>query len=193
MLPLIVLCHPYENSFSHGIAQALADETTGAGSRPIVHDLYAEEVDPVLSGAEIARGFSMDPMIQAFSDEVSRSDALFFVHPDWWSGPPALLKGWIERVLRPGVAYEWEGEEFTEKHHVPLLVGKRLAVFVTTDRAADDSPEPISGFWRDLAAYSGLELARFELFTDVRNSGHRQRRSWLDTVRITAREIVSNG
>ncbi len=147
------------------------------------HDLYAELPDPVLTGAEIARRFSLDDQIQRYSAEVADADWLWFVHPDWWSGPPALLKGWIERVFRPGIAYDWQGEEFTEKHHVGLLAGKNLAVFVTTDRGEDDPPMSIEGFWRDVAAYSGMHVTRFTLYPDLRRSGHRQRRMWLQEAR----------
>ena len=94
-------------------------------------------------------------------------------------------------MLRPGIAYDWQGEEFEEKHHVPLLTGTRLGVFVTTDRTADRPPEPIEGFWGDVADYSGMELARYTVFTDLRNSGHRQRRAWLGETREWAKEAVN--
>ncbi len=181
---MIVLCHPYERSFCHAIADQLrAAISTNGTPPPVFHDLYAERPDPVLTGAEIARRFSLDEQIQAYSDECVRTDLLCLVHPDWWSGPPALLKGWIERVFRPGIAYDWEGEEFAEKRHVPLFAGKTLAVFVTTDRAEADPPGPIEGFWRALADYSGMRLVRYALFADLRNSGHRQRRAWLEEAR----------
>lgn len=194
---MIVLCHPYERSFCRAIAQELdaamrtrADTGPPDGPEPpVFHDLYAERPDPVLTGAEIARRFSMDEQIQAYTDECTRTDLMCFVHPDWWSGPPALLKGWIERVFRPGVAYDWEGEDFGEKRHVPLFAGKRLAVFVTTDRAADDPPEPIEGFWRALADYCGMKLVRFTICTDLRHSGHRRRREWLRDARDWAQGV----
>lgn len=197
MGPLVVLCHPFERSYCHAIADALVEgagaSTPADGSRPVCHDLYAEGVDPVLTGAEIARRFSLDDRIQAYSEEVRTAGAVCIVHPDWWSAPPALLKGWIERVFRPGIAYDWQGEEFEEKHHVPLLTGTRLAVFVTTDRPADDPPKAIEAFWRDAAAYSGMELIRYTLFPDLRHSGYRTRRAWLADVRAFAAEALVSG
>ncbi len=192
---MIVLCHPYERSFCRAIADELhaAMRRSGDGDpaegdeSSIFHDLYAEQPDPVLTGAEIARRFSLDEQIQAYTDECERTDLMCVVHPDWWSGPPALLKGWIERVFRPGVAYDWEGEEFSEKRHVPLFVAKRLAVFVTTDRPIDEPPEPIEGFWRALADYCGMQLVRFSVYTDLRHSGHRRRREWLEEARKWAK------
>jgi putative NADPH-quinone reductase len=190
MKPLILLCHPFERSFCHALADAVRRGVESVADSVVFHDLYAEAPDPLLTGAELARRFSLDEQIQRYSDEVVRSDTLFVVHPDWWSAAPALLKGWIERVLRPGIAYDWQGEEFTEKQHVPLLTGRTLGVFVTTDRTADDPPEPIEGFWRDLASYSGMELARYTLYADLRHSGHRQRRAWLRDVTEHAKEMM---
>ena len=197
---LIVLCHPYERSFCRAIADALRKDLAAAGvpaagavPTAVFHDLYAEHPDPVLTGAEIARRFSLDDQIQRYSTEVTNADRLWFVHPDWWSGPPALLKGWLERVFRPGIAYDWQGEEFTEKRHVPLLTGKDLAVFVTTDRDEDDPPFPIEGFWRDVAAYSGMQLTRYTVYPDLRRSGHRRRRMWLQEAREFAQGCQSHG
>lgn len=188
---MILLAHPFERSFCHAIAGAAAQGFTDAGHEASLRDLYAEGVDPLLTGAEIARRYSLDEQIQAYTDEVVASDYLVFVHPDWWSAPPALLKGWLERVFRPGIAYDWEGEEFEEKHHVALLTGKHAAVFVTTDRTRDELPQPIPGFWNDVADYSGLTLERCTIYPDLRHSGHRQRRDWLREIRDWPREITS--
>ena len=176
----MVACHPFETSFCHALASALAHKLSTLGESVTRHDLYAEAPDPLLTGAEIARRLSLDPQIQAYSAEVTRCDALVFVHPDWWSGPPALLKGWIERVLRPGIAYEWEGEEFTEKRHVPLLTRLRTIVLVTTDRPGDDPPRAIELFWNDVCSYSGMELRSIRFYNDLRHTSHRTRRRWLE-------------
>ncbi|MFW6313356.1 MAG: NAD(P)H-dependent oxidoreductase [Spirochaetota bacterium] len=187
-----VLCHPFERSFCRAVADALRDGLARTSACSTFHDLYAEGPDPVLTGAEIARRFSLDDRIRAYSDEVIASDLLAVVHPDWWSATPALLKGWLDRVFRPGVAYDWQGEEFTEKQHVPLFSGKRLFVFVTTDRAEDDPPAPIEGFWRDVAAYSGMQLVHYRLYCDLRNSGIRLRRAWLQEAAELIEEAVGN-
>ena len=188
-----MLCHPFERSFCRAIADALREGLSRTSAQSTFHDLYAEAPDPVLTGADIARRFSLDDQIRAYSDEVVASDLLAIVHPDWWSATPALLKGWLDRVFRPGIAYDWQGEEFTEKQHVPLLSGKRLYVFVTTDRNEDDPPRPIEGFWRDVAAYSGMQLERYTLYSDLRNSGIRRRRAWLKEASDVIEEAVSDG
>lgn len=181
MSVLLIHTHPYERSFCRAIAEALVESLPG--EQLVFHDLYAESPDPLLTGAEIARRFSLDPSIQAYSNEVVRASLIVFVHPDWWSAPPALLKGWIERVFRPGIAYDWQGEEFEEKTHVPLLTGKRLWVFATTDREEEQKSDAIPAFWNDLAAYAGLELEVLRIYHSLRVSSHRERRAWLAQVR----------
>ena len=179
MRVLLVHCHPFERSFCAAISERLSESFDASTASLVYHDLYAESPDPVLSGAEIARRYSLEQSIQSYSNELIDADLVVAVHPDWWSGPPALLKGWIERVFRPGVAYDWQGEEFQEKHHVPLLTGKELWVFATTDKEPSDQPGAIEQFWRDLADYSGMLLTTFRLFSGMRKSGHRERRGWL--------------
>jgi len=186
----VVLSHPYERSFCHAIASQVSEAAIGSGSTVSMHDLYAESIDPVLTGAEIARRFSLDPAIQAYSAAVASTDLLVVVHPDWWSSPPAILKGWMERVLRPGIAYDWQGEEFEEKEHVPLLTSLGLLVYVTTDRPPDDLPEAIRLFWHDACDYSGMQELGTHFYSDMRHSGHRQRRHWLSQIRQEIRQEV---
>ena len=176
---LQIVCHPFDRSFTHALADRA--EATASAILPVVrHDLYAEEFDPVLTGAEIARRFSSDDQVQRYSHELRTSHGYLFFHPDWWSGPPALLKGWIDRVMRPGIAYDWEGAEFEEKVHTPLLVGTRAAVFVTTDAEDTRTTDSIASFWSGVCTYAGIELQAVHTYTDLRNSSVRQRRAWLD-------------
>ena len=149
----------------------------------ISHDLYAERPDPVLSGAEIARRMSIDPQIQLYARELRQSDLLVVVHPDWWGGPPALLKGWVDRVFRPGVGYDWEGDEFDEKTHVPLLGSTRLHVFITSDRDEDEPSAAVGAVWGELSRYTGMKLEGMHLFSRMRERGFGDRRDLLNGIR----------
>lgn len=188
---LLIVCHPRERSFSHAIGQRVEERCREAEIKIIRHNLYAEEFDPVLSGPELARRYSFEPMVQKYAEETRNATHFVFVHPDWWSGPPALLKGWIDRVFRPGVAYEWIGEEFTEKRREPLLTGRTASVFVSTDRSADDPPESLRLFWADLCAYAGIELSEVRIFPELRRSSIRQRREWLSEVEASVAGLAT--
>jgi putative NADPH-quinone reductase len=77
-----------------------------------VLDLYAEGFRTAMSAEERAAYHGeepiLDPMVQRHADEVLAADALVFVYPTWWSGLPAILKGWLERVLVPGVGFRFD-------------------------------------------------------------------------------------
>lgn len=187
---LQIVCHPFDRSFTHALANR-AEEIARAVVPVVRHDLYAEEFDPVLSGAEIARRFSSDDQVQLYSRELQTASGYLFFHPDWWSGPPALLKGWIDRVMRPGVAYDWEGEELEEKVHTPLLAGRRAMVFVTTESQDNDGPAAIMAFWRGVCAFSGIELEAMHTYPDLRHSSMRQRRQWLNEAASVVTEFAA--
>ena len=69
-------------------------------------------VEAVLGRDEYFRRFSFDPLVQKYTEEIEAAERIVVIHPDWWGHLPAMAKGWVDRVLRPGVAYEYSGNEF---------------------------------------------------------------------------------
>ncbi len=97
----VVLAHPRPGSFNHAIADTVCATLRDKGHEAVLHDLYAERFDPVLSAAEIeADEADLPQEIQAAMRDLRESAGLVFVHPNWWGGPPAILRGWIDRVVR---------------------------------------------------------------------------------------------
>jgi NAD(P)H dehydrogenase (quinone) len=133
---LAILAHPKSDSFCKSLFQKGLDTFKFLGFELDVIDLYQGDFPPVMPLEELQRGGSFETAIQDYAHKLQAADGLFIVHPDWWGGPPAILKGWLDRVLRPGVAYDYEGEEFEDKEKVGLLGGKKAYVVVTTDQAA---------------------------------------------------------
>ena len=160
---LIVLCHPREGSFNHAAARVACEAAGRLGHAVYFHDLYSERFDPVLSLEEIRRKFSFDTLVRRCSGELGDAQGLVIFHPEWWGGPPALLKGWIDRVFAPGVAYELEGEEFLEKEKVALLDGKKALVFATSDSPPGQGSSALRAFWhrREFSATAALRNRRF--------------------------------
>lgn len=110
MRTLVVHCHPDEASFSAALYRAACEALEGAGHELRRADLYAEGFEPVLSREE-RRAYLGDPAaierkVQPHVDALRWAEHLVFVFPTWFYGPPALLKGWLERVWLPGVAFE---------------------------------------------------------------------------------------
>ena len=64
-----------------------------------------------IKSEEIARDAPLDDMIRVHCQELAIAEGIIIIHPNWWGMPPAILKGWVDRVIRPGVAYEFlEGD-----------------------------------------------------------------------------------
>jgi putative NADPH-quinone reductase len=105
---LLVHCHPRADSLSAALRDAAIAALRQAGHEVELRDLYAEGFDPVLSAEERGRYHDVGPNLQGIEDHVAslrRADALLLVHPTWWYGMPAMLKGWFDRVWAPGVAF----------------------------------------------------------------------------------------
>lgn len=129
---VVVLCHPNPEGFGAASARAAVDALTAAGHRVTLLDLYAEGFDPVMSREELHRYQSRTPdmsgPLKPHIDAVTSADALVFVYPTWWSGLPAVLKGWLERVMLPTVSFR-----FDKRNKVrPALTNIRRVVVVST-------------------------------------------------------------
>ena len=112
MKVLAIVSYPNWASFNHPIAATCSRGLTENGHEVIAHDLYEERFDPMLPYGEFAQGAVLAADIERHCDEVSQADGIIIVHPNWWGQPPAILKGWVDRVIRPGVAYEFvEGDK----------------------------------------------------------------------------------
>lgn len=176
---LLIVCHPRAESFNHALCRRAEVVLQGLGHAVVVHDLYAKGFDPVLSASELGRGFSFNPTVQLHSRELRESAGLVVFHPDWWGQPPAILKGWLDRVLRPGIAYEFVGQEFLEKDKIPLLVGKKGLVFCTSDSRQHGGHQVLSTLWKDtIFGYCGMS-AEYHVFHDAFHSERSRRQEWM--------------
>jgi NAD(P)H dehydrogenase (quinone) len=178
---LLILCHPQLGSFNHAVAERARDTLIRAGHRVIFHDLYQEGFDPVLTAAEYRRGVSFDEQVVRHTKELEACGGLVFVHPEWWGQPPALLKGWVDRVLRPGVAYEPADEELPGEASAPLLGDKAALVLATRDAGARSGL--LERVWLEgVFAFCGIRAAACQVLHDLRSLGPAERQAWLEQV-----------
>ena len=109
MRAVLIVAHPDPDSFNHAIARRVADGLISAGHHVIVHDLYAERFAAAMSAAEREAYHGdqpvLDPLVAEHIADVADAHTLIYVYPTWWSGLPAILKGWFERVMVPGVGF----------------------------------------------------------------------------------------
>ena len=133
MRALVLLANPEPASFGAALAEAAVRGLRAGGHETRLVDLYGEGFEPVMSRADRLAYESgdavVDPVVQAHAAHVRWAEAIVFVYPTWWSGLPAVLKGWLDRVLVPGVAFELDAR--TRKVR-PTLQHVRALVGVTT-------------------------------------------------------------
>lgn len=133
MRALVVYCHPNPDSFTAAVRDTVCDALHRSGAETRVVDLYAEDFDASLSAAELSIYEDTARNTAPVAGHVAAlrwADTLIFVYPTWWYGLPARLKGWLDRVLVPGVAFRMP--EATGGDIKPGLTHIRaLAVFTT--------------------------------------------------------------
>jgi len=188
MTVLIILAHPEQGSFNHAIAETAAATLKERGYECTVHDLYAEGFDPILPGREIPRDGTVSPDVEIHCREVAQARGLIFIHPNWWGQPPALLKGWIDRVIRPGLAYEFLEGDGGEGIPRGLLAGKTGLVFNTSNTSAererDFFGDPLELIWKKcIFEFCGVSPSYRAMFSTVVTSTSEERRRWLNEVR----------
>lgn len=121
---LVVLAHPRRNSFNHQIAQTYCDTVRACGQEAMLRDLYANRFDPILDAVPEA------PELSVLYDltEARRCDAIVFVYPIWFGLPPAMIKGYVDRVLGAGFTPSREHPRADDR----FLAGRHMLSFTTS-------------------------------------------------------------
>ena len=134
MRALVVHCHPVEGSFSCALRDAARRGLERAGHEVTVLDLAAESFDPVMRRDEWETYVSGDGSLvrvpvglENHVEALRTAEILVFTYPTWWSGLPAQLKGWLERVMLPGVAFTMENDRIR-----PSLGHVRRIIVIST-------------------------------------------------------------
>jgi NAD(P)H dehydrogenase (quinone) len=186
----LVLAHPGPGSFNHAIAETARQTLLRNRHTVFFHDLYAESFDPILPAREIHKGAALPPEIARHCAEIAAADGIIVVHPNWWGQPPAILKGWIDRVIRPGVAYEFLDGDDGEGVPVGLLKAKTAVVFNTSNtppaRELSAFGDPLDALWRRcIFALCGVQEFDRRMFGVIVTSTPEQRAVWLNEVAET--------
>lgn len=184
----VILGHPDSGSFNHAIAGTVVETLTQAGHEVTFHDLYDEGFEPILLAEEIAKDAPLTPFIEEHCAEIAEADGIVIVHPNWWGQPPAMLKGWIDRIIRPGVAYEFDEVDNGEGAPVKLLKAKAAVVFNTSNtpikREIEIFLDPLETIWKNCVfGLCGIKNFQRRNFGVVVTSTQEKREQWLEEVR----------
>ena len=193
MRVLVILAHPRSNSFNHAIGEAAVHVLEAEGHQVAFHDLYAEGFDPILGWKEIPKGSQIDGTIAMHCRDLVEAEGIIVVHPNWWGMPPAMLKGWVDRVMRPGVAYEFLEGDSGDGVPRGLLQARIALVFNTSNtplqREQEAFGDPLQTLWKNcIFGLCGIGDFRRKSYGVVVTSTEEQRKAWLDDVRETVRQ-----
>ncbi len=195
---LVILAHPNPASFNHAIAAQVVATLKDCGHTVWFHDLYAEGFDPILPAAEIPEDGPVPPQVREHCRELAQAEGIIIVHPNWWGQPPAILKGWVDRVFRPGVAYKFAPGEGGEGVPLGLLKAHTALVFNTSNtpaqREAQVFRDPLETLWRIcIFALCGVQIFHRRTFSVVVTSTPEERQNWLAEVDRLVREHFPAG
>jgi putative NADPH-quinone reductase len=190
----IILCHPSPGSFNHAIAQRARRTLEALGYEVACHDLYAEGFEAALPGPEIARDAVLPELVARHCEEIARAEGVVVVHPNWWGMPPAVLAGWVDRVMRPGVAYEFLEGDGGEGVPRGLLKAASAVVFNTSntypEREARVFGDPLERIWKDCVfGLCGVGDFHRRTFGVMVTSTPQERAGWLTEVEDTLRRV----
>ncbi len=198
MKVVLILAHPDPRSLNHAIAGRARATLLAAGHDVWFHDLCAEGFDPVMPAAEIPSAAVPPAGIGRQAGEVRAADGIIIVHPNWWGQPPAILTGWIDRVLRPGVAYRFREGDQGEGVPEGLLRARVALVFNTANtpehREKSVFLDPLDTIWRNcIFGLCGVQTVQRRVFQVVVTSTPQQRRAWLAEVETIVRRHFPAG
>lgn len=179
----IINGHPHKDSFNFGVAEAykLGAVASGAEVREIViRDL---DFNPNLQFGYRKR-MELEPDLLKAWEIIQWADHLVWVHPVWWGGFPAIMKGFIDRLFLPGMAYKYrENSVWWDK----LLKGKTAHILTTLDqpgwyfRLFFGRPS-VNQLRKSVLEYCGVKPVRVTYIGIIRNSKDERRAQWLTKV-----------
>lgn len=187
-LALVVVAHPSPTSFSHAMADAARGVLAAHGFTLAFHDLYAEHFDPVQPTGELQNIASSDALVEQHCAELAQADLILVFHPNWWGAPPAILKGWIDRVFRLGTAYGYPPGVPPEGVPQGLLKARRALVFNTSNTPPEREQavfgDPLESLWkRCVFPLCGVQDVVRRMHGPMSGSSADDRERWLGDVR----------
>jgi len=181
---LIILGHPNSSSFNHALAEACKTQISENGHTVVFHDLYKEQFNAVLGSLNPSK----DNDIELHSSHLVNCDGIIIIHPNWWGQPPAIVKGWLDRVFLPEVAYTLE-KDINDKYISKGLLKAQVAIVLNTSNTPDELEEelfkdPLETIWKNrVFRFCGVSNFKRINFRVMKDSDLNQRTIWLSEIR----------
>jgi len=191
MNTLIIYANYKSYSFNNTIKEILSETLHKNGHEVVLRDLYEMRFNPVLTKADLTMidQSIFPPDIMEEQLYITRAELIFFIYPIWWSGMPAILKGYIERVFLNGFAFSFENGK-----PKPLLTGKKAMLFNTTGSqivfATEEEKKALSLITeKSIFNFCGFEIKGHHYFPAVSTVATKVREEYIRQVKSIAESI----
>jgi NAD(P)H dehydrogenase (quinone) len=176
---LIILAHPNLGSFNHAISKTVEERLIQKGHVVRVRDLYKMGFDPILSLEEWKRYESQagetPADVKAEQAEIQWATHLILIYPTWWWSPPAMMKGYLDRVFTPVFAFEADVEGIRGK-----LKDKKVSIIQTTgadetfiqENGMDESVKKLMGI--GIFGFCGMQVAHHEFLMGISGKSYEE-------------------
>ncbi|UKB80588.1 NAD(P)H-dependent oxidoreductase [Chryseobacterium sp. MEBOG07] len=195
MRHLIIYAHPNENSLNHSLLNTVVETLQSRDQEVIVRDLYKIGFDPVFSLQDMQGQFQgkLSDDVKLEQEHISWAEQITFIYPIWWTGLPAMMKGYIDRVFSYGFAYRYD-----QGIQKGLLKGKKTVIINTHGKSHEEYEK--TGMDKALTStsdngifiYSGLEVIRHLFFDKADKASSENLEKWKDQIRNLYSDYVLN-
>jgi putative NADPH-quinone reductase len=195
---LVVVAHPRRGSFNYAIADVVSKYAEDHGYTLLLQDLYTDKFNPVLTAEEslaVQDGENTPPaddLVRRYQKQLQATDVLVIIHPNWWGKPPAIMAGWLDRVLAPGVAYKLKDGAAG----MPTAALNLKALVITTsdtpkERETEVFGDPLNMIWNNcVLPYIGATKNKRIHLSPISTSTPIQRQEWFGLVESTLAGIA---
>lgn len=186
----IINGHPNKESFNFGVAEAYKNGAIEAGAEIREIIIANLNFNPNLQFGYQKR-IELEPDLLKAWESIQWADHLVWIHPIWWGGLPAVMKGFIDRLFLPGLAYKYrENSLWWDK----LLTGKTAHIITTIDqpgwyyRLMYGRPS-VNQLKKSTLEFCGIKPVKVTYLGIIRNSNEGQRKTWLKSVKSLGQKM----
>jgi NAD(P)H dehydrogenase (quinone) len=188
----IIACHPEQSSFTLSVANRYAETVRAHGHEALVRDLYRMKFDPVLRAKE-RQGQPADDVTKEWAI-LGKVDVFALVYPIWFGTPPAMLKGYIDRVFGAGRTRGsggkgGTGELLAGKHLVSLTSSGSMRAWLAEKGVLGSLRTVYDRYFAEVFGFAETHSYHFDGVTD--EVPEREIRMHLLDVEKAAREVMS--
>lgn len=189
MKTLIVYNHPYDGSFCHAILECVKKEILASKNEVDIIDLDSDGFNPVMTGEDLLafkKHIIVDELAQEYTQRLKKADHLVMIFPIWWELMPAMTKGFIDKVIFPGSAYEYTK---SGTRMISLLNNLKSTTIITTM----NTPKPIyqiiygnalkNALIKGTFKKCGFKNVKWISFNMVKFSSDKKRSKWLSSLK----------